>query len=252
MPTDVRGLINSYDGDLPAANWTLGYEQDQDGLEPINWMPSFIQNSLPDGLTRYVAGGGAISAPSENLGFYFSGIYAQSWGTIPDGQSAEIQCRTGLDPSLSQSGVLIAIGGVHYSDALNLNLTAEQAVLSNQTSPTFMQTMPVYDVANNQWYMQQTSGDIPPQLTLFCSVIGGYDGIRSSRSTSDDVYVLSIPSFTWVKVYAGTSTHGRSGHKLHWCLFGGIIQVFNLNTLKFQDSYSPTTWSEYNVPQGCQ
>src|SRR5467141_4079885 len=32
------------------------------------------------------------------------------------------------------------------------------------------------------------------------------------------------------------------------CLEGGIIQVFNLNTLKFQDSYSPTTWSEYNVP----
>jgi hypothetical protein len=146
MLTDVRGLIINYDGDLPAANWTLGYEQDQDGLEPINWMPSFIQNSLPDGLTRYVAGGGAISAPSENLRFYFSGIYAPSWGTIPDGQSAanalitvrmptrqrprQIQCRTGLDPSLSQSGVLIAIGGVHYSDALNLNLTAEQAVLS--------------------------------------------------------------------------------------------------------------------------
>ncbi|KAN0084658.1 hypothetical protein V8E54_001125 [Elaphomyces granulatus] len=290
MLTDVRGLINSYDGDLPAANWTLGYEQDQDGLEPINWMPSSIQSSLPDGLTRYVAGGGAISAPSENLRFYFSGIYAPSWGTIPDGQSAanalitvrmptrqrprQIQCRTGLDPSLSQSGVLIAIGGVHYSDALNLNLTAEQAVLSNQTSPTFMQTnCTIYDVANNQWYMQQTSGDIPPQLTLFCSVMaaaadGGYDGIRSSRSTSDDVYVLSIPSFTWVKVYAGTSTHGRNGHKclkvhldqmfvlggLHdreyigVCLEGGIVQVFNLNTLKFQDSYSLTTWSGYNVP----
>src|ERR1700719_3044848 len=75
-------------------------------------------------------------------------------------------------------------------------------------------------------YMQQTSGDIPPQLTLFCSVMaaadnssyniyiyGGYDGINSSRATSDDVYILSIPSFTWVKVYSGTSTHGRTGHK---------------------------------------
>jgi hypothetical protein len=96
---------------------------------------------------------------------------------------------------------------------------------------------------------------------------GGYDGRRSSKYTSDDVYVLSIPSFTWVKVYSGTSTHGRTGHKcvkVHpdqmfvlgvgtqgnatMCLEGGIIQVFNLNRLKFQDSYSPTTWSEYNVP----
>src|SRR5882762_6933066 len=108
-------------------------------------------------------------------------------------------------------------------------------------------------------YMQQTSGDIPPQLTLFCSVVaaaadnssyniyiyGGYDGIDSSHHTSDDVYVLSIPSFTWVKVYSGTSTHGRSGHKCvkvhpdQMFVLGGIhqgdaticlnaiIQVFN-------------------------
>ena len=130
-------------------------------------------------------------------------------------------------------------------------------------------------------YMQQTSGDIPPQLTLFCSVVaaaadnssyniyiyGGYDGIDSSHTTYDDVYVLSIPSFTWVKVYSGTSTHGRSGHKcvqvypdqmfvlggIHRgdptiCLEGGIVEVFNLNTLTFQDSYSPATWSKYQVP----
>ena len=99
MLTDVRGLINSYDEDLPAANWTLGYEQDQDGLESINWMPSFIQSSLPDGLTRF--SGGVISAPSENLRFYFSGIYAQSWGTILDGQSAANALITVKMPTMS-------------------------------------------------------------------------------------------------------------------------------------------------------
>ncbi|KAN0073170.1 hypothetical protein V8E54_008390 [Elaphomyces granulatus] len=309
------GLIVSQDGHSPAANWTLGYEQDQEGLESINWMPNFIQNSLPDGLTRYTTNGGAISAPSENLGFYFSGVHGQSgraiadeierstdviastlitvnmstmgnqtWSnnTLPDNIPGRINAELAWIP-VSQSGVLIAIGGVLYSDAVTIReLTAAQALASNQTSPTFMQTVPVYDISNNQWYMQQTSGDIPPQLTLFCSVVAaaadnssyniyiyrGYDGINSNQSTSDDVYVLSIPSFTWVKVYSGTSTHGRSGHKcvkVHpdqmfvlggivpvWeattCLEGGIIQVLNLNTLKFQDSYSPTTWSEYNVP----
>jgi hypothetical protein len=129
-------------------------------------------------------------------------------------------------------------------------------------------------------YMQQTSGDIPPQLTLFCSVVataadnssyniyiyGGYDGIDFSHATYDDVYVLSIPSFTWVKVYSGVSTHSRRGHKCvkvypdQMFVLGGVrqgystkcleglIQVFNLNTLGFQDSYSPITWSEYKVP----
>jgi Kelch motif protein len=80
-------------------------------------------------------------------------------------------------------------------------------------------------------YMQKTSGDIPPQLTMFCSVVaaaadnssyniyiyGGYDGVNATYTTSDDVYVLSIPSFTWVKVYSGTSTHGRSVSRSDVC-----------------------------------
>ncbi|KAN0087300.1 hypothetical protein V8E54_000988 [Elaphomyces granulatus] len=302
----------------PAANLILEYEQHHGLKNNINGLPwpSFIQTSLPDGLTRYVTSGGAVSIPSENFRFYFSGVRGQNWGVITDdGQSANVTANTLITVGVnvptvshetwsnetlsesvpgrinaelvwipvSQLGVLIAIGGVLYSDALTrVNLTATQAAASNKTSPTFMQTVPVYDIANRTWYMQQTSGDIPPQLTLFCSVVaaavdnssyniyiyGGYDGIDSSHATSDDVYVLSIPSFTWIKVYSGTSTHGRTGHKcvkvypdqmfvlggIHqgdgrvMCLEGGIIQVFNLNTLKFQDSYSPTTWSEYNVP----
>jgi hypothetical protein len=118
-------------------------------------MPSFIQNSLPDGLTRYATGGGAISAPSENLGFYFSGVHAPSGGVTLDSQSAANTLITVKMPTMSnqtwsnntlpdnipgrfnaelvwipvsQSGVLIAIGGVLYS--ASLNLTAEQVVLS--------------------------------------------------------------------------------------------------------------------------
>jgi hypothetical protein len=298
----------------PAANLVLGYEQDQYGLgQAVNWQPGFLEKDLTDGVTRYITDGGAVSAPSENLGFYFSGVHGQNWGAIEDDdQSANVTANTLITVNMStmrnetwsnntlpgnipgrinaelvwipvsQSGVLIAIGGVLYSDAMTsgIGLTTTQAAASNQTSPSFMQTVPVYDIANNKWYMQQTSGDIPPQLTLFCSVMaaaadnssyniyiyGGYDGIDSSHPTSDDVYVLSIPSFIWVKVYSGTSTHGRSGHKCvkvypdQMFVLGGIhqgdaticlnaiVQVFNLNTLQFQNSYSPTTWSKYNVP----
>src|SRR6267378_4279624 len=163
MLTDVRGLIQSQDGRPPAANWTLGYEQDQEGLESINWMPSFIQNSLPDGLTRYITGGGAISAPSENLGFYFSGVHGQgreaiatevegsvdviantlitvnmstmsnqTWSnnTLPDNIPGRINAELVWIP-VSQSGVLIAIGGVLSSEAIiMLELTAAQALAS--------------------------------------------------------------------------------------------------------------------------
>lgn len=129
-------------------------------------------------------------------------------------------------------------------------------------------------------YMQNTTGDIPPQLTLFCSVVaaaadrssfniyiyGGYDGLDQTHAPSDDVYILSVPSFTWIRAYSGDYRHGRSGHKClkvypdqmfvlggifedpTVCVDGGIIQVFNLNNLRFQDSYNPERWSEYEVP----
>lgn len=115
---------------------------------------------------------------------------------------------------------------------------------------------------------------------MFCSVMapasdgtfniyiyGGFDGINAGSTPSDDVYILSVPSFTWVKVYSGQSSHGRSGHKCIKvypdkmfvlggiykndpliCLDGGFLQVFNLNTLEFQDSYDPNDWSNYSVP----
>ena len=130
-------------------------------------------------------------------------------------------------------------------------------------------------------YLQNTTGDIPPQLTLFCAVVataadssshnvyiyGGYGGVDSGSTPSDDVYILSIPSFTWVKAYSGNDSHGRTGHSCikvfpdqmfvlggvfksdpSICLDEGIIQVFNLNTLQFQTSYNSSSWQDYQVP----
>lgn len=132
----------------------------------------------------------------------------------------------------------------------------------------------------NTRFIQNTTGDIPPQLTKFCSVYasandssshniyiyGGYDGLSRGSTKADDVYVLSVPSFEWVKLYEGSGSHGRSGHKCvkpypdqmfvlggmkissAECLDGGIVQVFNLNTGRFQNSYDPTKWEPYAVP----
>jgi hypothetical protein len=143
-----------------------------------------------------------------------------------------------------------------------------------------MDTVPIYDIANQAWHMQNTTGDIPPQLTLFCSVVapagdrssfniyiyGGYNGYNQSDPPSDNVYILSVPQMVWTLAYNGTSDHGRSGHTCirvypdqmmvlgglyenpEICLQGGIVEVFNLNSLAFQDSYSPLVWEEYSVP----
>lgn len=129
-------------------------------------------------------------------------------------------------------------------------------------------------------YLQNTTGDIPPARSDFCSVVatakdrssfniyiyGGYGGSDRTERPSDEVYILSVPSFTWVKAPQGTNEHGRRGHRCvkvlpdqmlvfgglfidpTTCVDGGIIQVFNLNTVEFQNTYDPTKWDEYKVP----
>ena len=89
---------------------------------------------------------------------------------------------------------------------------------------------------------------------------GGFNELDEMNSFSDDVFILSVPSFIWVKVYSGTTTHGRAGHKcskpypdqmfvvggftalvgyIPTCLEGGIVQIFNLSSATWIDSYNP-------------
>ena len=164
-----------------------------------------------------------------------------------------------------------------------------------------MENVSLYDIESKTWYVgrtssagclacvlslarynQETSGDRPPPLTQFCSVVasandgsshsiyiyGGYDGIGRTSAPSDDVYVLSVPSFVWIKVYAGKDRHGRRSHRCARpypdqmlvvggvpdqsesldCLDSGVLQMFNLNSLRWEDRYDPEAWSDYRVP----
>lgn len=146
-----------------------------------------------------------------------------------------------------------------------------------------MKTVSVYDIASGTWYNQATSGQYPGALTQGCTVVasapdssshniywyGGFDGIEVTKPFSDDVYILSVPSFIWTKIYSGNSTHGRAGHKCVkpypdqmfviggypaapgnslTCVESGIIQVFNLSSGTWMTSYDPAVWSNYSVP----
>lgn len=148
-----------------------------------------------------------------------------------------------------------------------------------------MSTIDVYDIANDKWYQQPTVGG-PTQLTRGCAVVapaqdmssfniyyyGGYDGLNptSEEAFNDDVWILSLPSFMWMKVSSGTKTHARAGHKCVMpypdqmmiiggygsmsggsphCVEGGIVQMFNLTTGKWVDRYDPSVWAPYGVPE---
>lgn len=95
-----------------------------------------------------------------------------------------------------------------------------------------------------------------------------YGGRGLNNSYYDDVHILSIPSFTWTKVYQGTS--GRYGHTCHragtrtMLSVGGApttnlttgpcdwetkgINVFDLSNITWSSKYTMTT-ENYAVPE---
>lgn len=144
--------------------------------------------------------------------------------------------------------------------------------------------MSVYDIESKTWFQQPTTG--APAKTAWtqgCTVVasapdgsshniyyyGGFDGISLQAPFNDEVWILSLPAFTWVKAAEGRTGHGRAGHRcvkpypdqmivlggypsnggtVVSCVAGSIVQLFNLTSLQWFDSYDPRIWSNYTVP----
>jgi len=77
------GLVSLTDAFSPPDSQSVeGYEEYWYGAAGKQFTPGFIAGTLPSGVTRYVTAGGAVSVPSENKGFYFSGLRSASSGAI--------------------------------------------------------------------------------------------------------------------------------------------------------------------------
>jgi hypothetical protein len=77
------GLLSKTDAyTLPAADDVEVYQAYWYGASRSTFSPGFVNGRLPDGVTRYVTYGAAASVPSENKGFYFSGLRSPSSGPI--------------------------------------------------------------------------------------------------------------------------------------------------------------------------
>jgi hypothetical protein len=68
--------------DAPPANAVEVYEEYWYGPPGKQFIKGFIDENLPGNITRYVTSGAGVSVPSENMGFYFSGLKSQSSGEI--------------------------------------------------------------------------------------------------------------------------------------------------------------------------
>ena len=99
---------------------------------------------------------------------------------------------------ISRSGALIYFGGVQFP-----NGTEE---------PLDMSIIYVYEIAESKWYTQNATGDIPPPRRKFCGgatwaqdqssynvYLYGGSGFGENSTGFDDVYILTMPGFVWIK-----------------------------------------------------
>ncbi|KAI0841161.1 hypothetical protein F5Y06DRAFT_308085 [Hypoxylon sp. FL0890] len=143
-----------------------------------------------------------------------------TWGGIQnqDGFTERADGVLAYVPGWGPNGILLGLGGGVVGD--------------HETTDAFasMTTIDVYDIKTSTWYHQQTSGDAPQVRVNPCAVIfsapdassfniymyGGQNLLPYGNQTQyTDIWILTVPSFTWIKVDTSTSTEppARAGHQ---------------------------------------
>ncbi|KAL2067179.1 hypothetical protein VTL71DRAFT_1603 [Oculimacula yallundae] len=144
--------------------------------------------------------------------------------------------------------------------------------LAGGTNESFteMNTIDIYDVANSTWYKQATSGESPPIRVNPCvGVVAAPDGTSfqvhlyggqnlipfGSQTQYHDMWILTIPSFTWIQVHMDGQSQpaARAGHQCtmwdgQMVVIGGYVGkdiscdspgifVFNASSLQWQNTF---------------
>ena len=110
----------------------------------------------------------------------------------------------------------------------------------------------VYDIGSSTWYNVTATGAIPSERVEFCTVVSSAPDGSSANivlyggwnlyagHAYDDVYILSIPSFTWIQINDTGNTeaqlNGVIGRHRHQCelykdrqmvVIGGEVEIGN-------------------------
>src|SRR5579859_3838192 len=156
-------------------------------------------------------------------------------------------------------GIVVSIGG-----------GSDQAMVE-------MNMLDIFDVSTRKWSKQFTHGTSPPVRVNPCAVVASSGSLKNiymyggqnvrdplPRKQYNDIWILSLPSFTWVQVGSTSGNPpGRSGHTCHavggqMVVVGGYvgadvqcdtpgIYVFDMTDLSWKGSFDAS--KGYNVPK---
>jgi Kelch motif len=164
-------------------------------------------------------------------------------------------------PNYGSHGILVSLGGA--TGKLEQPQSNAQAV----TTLTGMSTISVFDVnfvfnasdlggQNGGWFTQGSSGSaVPAPRVDFCAwvatapdnssvniyIYGGWDPTQS-ETYFDEIWILTLPSFTWILVYKGTAPRFR-----HTCHALGSGQVITVGGQRYADWSRECDWEYMSV-----
>ncbi|KAE9985969.1 hypothetical protein BLS_002991 [Venturia inaequalis] len=207
--------------------------------------------------------------------------------TFPGHTNKELKTQNvgsgGAWRNITNAGIQDSNGFTKRADGLLLHVPGygdEGILLSlgGGTNETFtqMDEVDIFDIAGSTWYRQSTSGPTPEVRVNPCAVVaaaadyqvhmfGGQNLIPWDNQTQyDDMWILTIPAFTWIKVdQSGQSVpHARVGHTCNiWdaqmvsvggyigkdidCEFPGVY-VFNTSALQWVSQFTSLSGGSKN------
>jgi hypothetical protein len=93
-------------------------------------------------------------------------------------------------------------------------------------------------------------GFLPCEMLNFCSYLYGGMGFGSNSSGFDDVWILSLPTFTWISWWQPSGT-GVPHHSLTCNVVGNGQMLIIGGTFPLTDACdSPSTWGTHNLDLG--
>lgn len=230
-------------------------------------------------LDGYTTPGWSQSTPrayiKSMIEYTFPGYANEGVESLEGGEQAG---PDGVWRNITQGGLQEVAGFTERADGLILYVPgfSEKGIiigLAGGTNATFtqMNVIDVFDIATSTWYKQATSGETPKIRVNPCAVVaaaadgssynvhmfGGQNLIPyGSQEQYDDIWVLSIPSFSWIKVDTNGQSvpPARAGHTCNiWdgqmVVVGGYVgqdltcdspgvYVFDLSSLEWKATFT--------------
>ena len=201
------------------------------------YTPTFASAFASSGSSFYSLGGvsvtvlngsGMVNTTISGLATFDTGTSAwstqSSAGASQSGNS--VFAEAVFIPNFGEQGLIAFLGGESPSKTTyEYEMGAALVEMSNIT---------IYDPKTQSWYHQTATGDIPPPRAEFCAVgnspsdnatfeifvFGGstngtVDVANSADTGYTDVYVLSLPAFTWFKTNVNIASNPRRAN--HYC-----------------------------------